>query len=400
MAGLQEKLRGLLGAKFVPDVPLAQYLVDGREPGVVVQLAKREEISNLIEWSHNHGLAIIPWGGGTAMSIGNVPTRYDIALDLSHTNRLIEYSPEDMTVTAEAGMTLGELQRRLAKHGQFLPIEAPDEATIGGIIASNRYGPSRLAWGMVRDWLIGVRFVRGDGKLIHGGGKVVKNVAGYDMCKLLVGSYGTLGVIIEATFKVSPVPEARCTCVDSLPHLAHLNTSPLRPQFVELVNSAAGKSVGLDVAANDSLLIGFSGTREEVDWQVSELKAARIEFSPSAMNSFGAKADVLLRIVGQFSEMGKLHQQIVDVFGDDLMLTAHANLCVFRCALSMSKELPKNIQRIRDKYQIVIERGPLELKKAINVWGKPGTSISLAKKIKEELDPHAILNPGRFVGGI
>lgn len=400
MTPLWEKLHGLLGADYVPRVDLARYALDGMQPQVVVQPKSREEIARFVEWSEAHFHSIIPWGGGTTIEIGNVPRRYEIALSLARLNRLVEHTPEDMTVTVEAGMTLGELQRLLARHGQFLPVEAPEQATLGGIIAANQYGPSRLAWGMVRDWLIGIRFVRADGKLVHGGGKVVKNVAGYDLCKLLVGSYGTLGIIVEATFKVAPLPEAHCTCLTTLQHLPLINSSPVRPQFVELLNTVACHDFGIEPPSEETLLVGLSGTREEVDWQASQLATRQIEFSSAALTRFGVKDDLVLRFVGQVSEVHQLRKQISESFDKGLKLAAHANLCVFRCSAPASPAFAEIIQRFRSQSQVLIEKAPAKLKSAVDVWGDAGPALALMKKIKQELDPRGIFSPGRFVGGI
>src|ERR1051326_561047 len=330
MSALHEKLRGLLGIESVPDVPITQYAVDGKEPQAVVLPKTGDSVGRLVDWLGVHGYSVIAWGGGTTMTIGNPPGKYDVALDLRRMNRLVEYTPEDMTVTVEAGMTLGEFQHVLAQHAQFLPVEAPERATIGGLIASNRYGPSRLAWGMIRDWLIGIRFVRGDGKVIHGGGKVVKNVAGYDLCKLLIGSYGTLGIITEATFKVAPLPLARHTCATTLAQMLGIHASPLRPQFVEMLNTSACRAAGIQPLANDTVVIGIGGTDEEVDWQAAQLATHPIEFSTSSLNEIGAKEEVMLRIVGRVSGFQTLHRHIVELFGERALIAAHVNLCVFR----------------------------------------------------------------------
>ena len=400
MSALRKKLQGHLGVESIPDVPMSQYAVDGKEPQAVVLPKTGDGVGRLVDWLGIHGHSVIPWGGGTAMSIGNPPTRYDVALDLRRMNRLVEYAPEDMTVTVEAGMTLGEFQHILAQHAQFLPIEAPEHATIGGLIASNRYGPSRLAWGMIRDWLIGIRFVRGDGKVIHGGGKVVKNVAGYDLCKLLVGSFGTLGIITEATFKVSPLPPARYTCVTTLAHLPSIQASPICPQFVEMLNTSAAHAVGIQPLDDDTVVIGVAGTDEEVDWQASQLATKPVEFLPTSLNELGAQEKVMLRIVGQFSEFKSLHRLIVEFFGARALIAAHVTLCVFRCAMPMSPTLPASIKRLREAYQVIIERGPSELKAEVDVWGEAGSSIELMKKIKQQFDPRAMMSMGRFAGGL
>lgn len=400
MSALHDKLHGVLGPESVPGVPISQYTVDGREPQAVVMPMTDDGVGRLIGWLGVHGHSVIPWGGGTSIGIGNPPAKYDVAIDLCRLNRLVEYTPEDMTVTVEAGMTLGELQQRLRERGQFLPVEAPDKATIGGLIASNRYGPSRLAWGMIRDWLIGIRFVRGDGKLIHGGGKVVKNVAGYDLCKLLVGSYGTLGIITEATFKVAPIPLASYTCVTALAHLPSINASPLRPQFIEVLNTHSCHAIGIEPVAEDTVVIGVSGTPEEVDWQAAQLATKQIEFSTRQLDALGAREEVGLRLVGQFSEFNQLHHHVLENFGRRTLVAAHANLCVFRCAMSMTPTLPESIQRLRQKYTVIVERGPEKLKHSVDAWGDVGSSLGLMKQVKRELDPRGLLSVGRFVGGM
>lgn len=401
MTTLWQKLRGLLGAEFVPGVDLGQFAVDGVEPQVLVRLQSREDIARFTEWANTHFYAIIPWGGGTRMSMGNVPRKYEIALSLARLNRVVEHTPEDMTVTVEAGMGLGELQRQLARHGQFLPVEAPDSATLGGIIAANAYGPSRLAWGMIRDWLIGIRFVRADGKLVHGGGKVVKNVAGYDLCKLLVGSYGTLGIIVEATFKVAPLPEARYACITNSTHLPLIHASPVRPQFLDLLDSRACRDVKLEGLGDDTIVLGVSGTREEADWQVGQLATKQVHFDPATLTRFGESDEVVLRFVGKPSQVNQLRKQLAEAFDGHLKLTAHVDLCVFRCAVPDRRDLAETIQRFRSVgYQVVVERAPARLKNAIDTWGDPGPSLALMKKVKHEFDERHILNPGRFVGGI
>jgi glycolate oxidase FAD binding subunit len=400
MNPLWDKLRGLLGAEYVPEIVPADYTVDGVLPRALVQPRSQEGVARFVEWAHGHFHHLIPRGGGTAMAVGNIPRNHEITLSLTRLNRIVEYTPEDMTVTVEAGLTLVELQQHLAQHGQFLPVEAPPRATIGGIIACNTYGPSRLAWGLIRDWLIGIRFVRGDGKLIHGGGKVVKNVAGYDLCKLLVGSHGTIGIIVEATFKVAPLPAARFFCVTNLQHLPMINASPVRLQFVELLNPPACHDFGVQAQGADTLLVGVSGTREEVEWQANQLATKQIELDPCSLTRFGENEAVLLRFVGQQSEFNQLRKQLVETFDTRLKMVAHANLCVVRCTVPASPTLPEIIQRFRTRFQVRVERAPVELKKPLDVWGDPGTSLPLMKKLKQELDPRGILSPGRFVGGI
>jgi FAD/FMN-containing dehydrogenase len=194
------------------------------------------------------------------------------ALDLRAMRAVLEYTPEDMTVSVEAGITLAQLQARLAEHNQWLPIDAPgaDTLTIGALLAANKSGPRRFGHGTIREHLLGIKVVLADGRMIKAGGKVVKNVAGYDLCKLFVGSHGTLGAIVEATFKVLPRPEAELFLkrasarLDELARLLQqVNQSPLTPVVLDLHGSQAGHT----------LVLGVAGPREDVEWQRERARA-------------------------------------------------------------------------------------------------------------------------------
>jgi FAD/FMN-containing dehydrogenase len=193
-------------------------------------------------------------------------------LDLRAMQKVLEYTPEDMTVSVEAGVTLAQLQGRLAEHNQWLPIDAPgaNTLTIGALLAANKSGPRRFGFGTIREHLLGIKVVLADGRVIKAGGKVVKNVAGYDLCKLFVGSHGTLGVIVEATFKVLPRPESELflkrasTQVDEFaPLLRQVNESPLTPVILDLHGSEAGHT----------FVLGFAGPREDVEWQREQARS-------------------------------------------------------------------------------------------------------------------------------
>ena len=189
------------------------------------------------------------------------------AVDLGALARVREHTPEDMTVTVEAGMTVAALQAQVAKAGQWLPIDPPNpgRVTVGELLDENLSGPRRFGCGTVREHLLGIGVVLADGRLIHAGGKVVKNVAGYDLCKLFVGARGTLGVIVEATFKLRPLPEAelfvqaRCDSLnEAARQIEQVLDSPLTPVVLDLHRAEQGPS---------TLVLGFAGTREEVEWQ-------------------------------------------------------------------------------------------------------------------------------------
>src|SRR3990172_741034 len=194
-ASVLRHLESIVGAKGLlpPERPDA-FAVDGLTPQAAVAPASYEQAAEVMRYAHAEGLAVIPWGGGTHIHVGNLPRRYDIALSLSRLNAVVEHEPADLTTTVQAGMTLSELQGRLGAAGQLLPLDPPggERATIGGILATNASGPWRHAFGGARDMTIGLRVVTAEGRITRAGGRVVKNVAGYDLCKLYIGSLGTL----------------------------------------------------------------------------------------------------------------------------------------------------------------------------------------------------------------
>jgi FAD/FMN-containing dehydrogenase len=215
--------------------------------------------------------------------------------DLSAIQRVLEYTPEDMTVSVEAGITLAQLQARLAEHKQWLPIDPAgvDTLTIGALLAANKSGPRRFGHGTIREHLLGIKVLLPDGRVIKAGGKVVKNVAGYDLCKLFVGSHGTLGIIVEATFKVLPRPESElflqrsANRLDDLaPLLQNVNQSPLTPTMLDLHGTAS----------EHTIVLGFAGPREDVEWQRAEAGCLGFRESASldyedAFHSVGQRAE-------------------------------------------------------------------------------------------------------------
>ena len=196
-------------------------------------------------------------------------------VELGALNRVVEHAPEDLTVTVETGLTLLALQTELGKRGQWLPIDPPrpERLTIRELLEENASGPRRFGWGTIRDYLIGIKVALADGRIIKSGGKVVKNVAGYDLAKVFIGSRGTLGVMAEATFKLRPWPEAeqfvqaRCESLDEAARLIGLALdSELAPVVLDLHNLSVPHSQS---STGFTLVLGFAGTREEVEWQLA-----------------------------------------------------------------------------------------------------------------------------------
>ena len=199
--------RPLDAACWLDDDPLGDYVIDGQAPDAVVQPQDRQQVAEVVRWAQQENVAVFPRGGGVHVSLGNPPGKRGVVLDLSQCNRILDFQPSDLTATVEAGVTLDALQQHVAGGGKFLPLESPlsNAATIGGILAANVTGPLRSSVGLPREWLIGIGVVNAQGLETKAGGKVVKNVTGYDLDKLYTGSLGTLGIIVEATFKLAPL---------------------------------------------------------------------------------------------------------------------------------------------------------------------------------------------------
>jgi glycolate oxidase FAD binding subunit len=341
------------------------------------------------------------------MSIGNVPSRYDIALRTTTLDRVIEYEPADMTVTVEAGITFGVLQSLLAEHNQFLPIDAPADATVGGVLAANISGPSRHAYGLPRDWLIGCRVVLADGTIIKGGGRVVKNVAGYDIPKLAVGSLGTLGVIAEATFKLAPLPSVqetlivKCETIESAGRLvfaADERSLALRALAIAGHEPIEGRTwtVGFWLAGTPTA-VGRTRAELEQLGTTERGDGAWWQQEPVMDDTIALKASMLPSDVAAFCEHASVNATSVIAYPTTGLVDA---------ALA-DTEPDESARRIHEARRYVVERGgslvvtsaPAEVKRRIDVWGEV-EGLDVMRALKQQFDPKSTLNPGRFVGGI
>lgn len=261
------------------------YAVDGLVPRAVAAPATVEEMAAVLALADRTGCAVVPRGAGTKLGLGGIPRAYDLAVSTARLDRVLEYEPADLTVTVQAGIPLARLQETLAQGRQFLPLDPPHaaRATVGGIIAANASGPSRLLYGSARDLVIGTRVVHADGVVSKAGGKVVKNVAGYDLNKLYIGSLGTLGVVVELTFKVQPLPEAErslaasfASTAEAAACVARVLRSPLFFRAVELLDPRAAGLVGTPVEVPEggcALLAWAAGFEKAVARQVRDLEA-------------------------------------------------------------------------------------------------------------------------------
>ena len=437
-ASLLDALGALVGsAHVVTGVELSPYVVDGRTPDAAVFPGTVEETAAVVARAAEAGVPIIPWGGGTAAGVGGPPSRAGIVLGLRRLRAVIEHEPGDLTVTAQAGLTLGELQMELRARGQWLSLDPPDDerATLGGVLATNAFGPRRQLYGTARDLLIGITVVTADGSIVRGGGRVVKNVAGYDLPKLFVGSYGTLGVIVEATVKLRPVPDAeRLVAVrferlkDAGAAIRALLGSDLIPSAIELLDATAGAALGI-ATGPATLVLGFDGLGEQVDWQIAQLAAVvgpgggeRITPLPPAVWSILARAapaalgapaavmalSVLPTLVAELMEQGASSAR---QHGLVSAWSAHAGVGLVTGAVraDTDRQDPAALSAALSEWRTAARAGgghasivqaPLAVKSALAVWDDPGPAARIMQRIKAQLDPRDILNPGRFVAGI
>jgi len=438
-----DKFHAVVGpANVLAGVELSPYVVDGRTPEAAVFPGSLDELRAIVEVAAAEDIPLVPWGGGTAAAVGTptAPVRSGIVLGLARLNRLVEHEPGDLTATAEAGMTVAALQTSLRARGQWLSLDPADadRATLGGVMAANASGPRRHLYGTARDLVIGMTVVTAEGAVVRAGGKVVKNVAGYDLPKLFVGSYGTLGIMVDVTVKLRPLPDdERLVCVrferlkDGALAARAVMASDLIPNALELLDADAARS--LEPAATTggaALVVGFDGLREQVDWQCAELAAlatplggAEVQPLPAetwgwlahaAAAAFGGTPAAVMRLSALPTQVGDVMEQAVVAARARGLLcacSAHAGVGVVRAALFSPREqqeLTPVVATLADWRGIersggghaVLEWAPLAVKSELPVWDDAGAAGRIMQRIKAQLDPRNILNPGRFVAGI
>ena len=407
----------------------AFHTIDGLQPILVCLPETAEQLAAGLRVCSEAGATVVPYGGGTAMAIGNAARDMDVVFDLKRFNRVIEHDDANLTATVGAGIGLNELQVTLARQKQFLSFDPPhpDRATIGGTIAANLNGPRRAYYGSVRDLVIGMKLVLASGEPIKAGGKVVKNVAGYDMCKLFVGSLGTLGIITQVTLRTTPIPETAATVTASGTSAQVLNFakdiahSPLLPAAVVILNPFACQEMN-NGDLDWKLAVGSEGFAETVARHARDAKAMA--------ERIGLRADLL---------QGNLHSQFWAGFRDlplppdrlvfritvPLASMAHTMATIesgqtdgFYPALAgdamagilwiaappskaAASQFPKLVALAGEQRgHAVMFAAPSEFKQSVDVWGLPPAALALMRKIKQQFDPHGILNPGRHINRI
>ena len=436
-------LAALVGHSRVHDVAdCAKATVDGVVPDCAVTPAEAEQVAAVLHYAAEHHLALIPRGNGTKLSMGNIPRRYDVALSLQGLKRIRHYEAADLTISVEAGMTFGEFQTLVGRDGLWLPLDprGGPEASLGGIIAANAAGPLRQGFGGPRDMVLGLKLATTQGKLAKTGGRVVKNVAGYDLGKLLTGSFGTLGVIVEASLKLFPRPPERATFTLHAGTLGiarelrrSILHSPLDPMRLVLLDSPATallrQAGAAPVQSGAELWIEVGGSHrviERCERELSQLASGvgaamvRLE-APEA--AWGHVADLARWLQPKFRDVTVLKAALPVVASEEFLsraqqesesekiaLASFAQVgvgVVHLCALqeTLSTDLVGLVGRLRQAVQdlggsLVIEHCPVNLKSQVDVWGPGGDDLEAMRKMKSVWDPQEVLSPGRFLGGI
>lgn len=298
-----------LGLDSARAVDPAGYAMSGVPPRIAIRPANRDELCEALRAASRDALAVVPWGGGVALSREAAPARFDVAIDLRALDCVVEYEPDDLTLTAECGATIETLRETLGRRGQELPFEAAEAwgATLGGVLAANASGARRLALGAPRDRILGARFALGDGTLARAGGKVVKNVAGYGIHRLLCGSRGGLAVIVEASLKLAPLPESRAAMVWGVDAAAIADAARwaafprMEPATLTVMGRAMGERNPLLCSGTPfTLVIGFEGAATHVERQC---EAARARFGAARLK---VSNDSAARLWQQLADLEEL----------------------------------------------------------------------------------------------
>ncbi len=422
--------------------------VDGQTPTAVCWPESYGEAASALAVANRLGLAVSPRGSGSKLGLGNPPRSCDLVVSTERLNQIVEYAPANLTVTAQAGVRLADLQAHLSSSRQFLPMDPPfaSVATLGGILATNSSGPRRLGFGIARDLVIGSRVATTSGMVTRAGGRVVKNVAGYDLNKLYIGSLGTLALFVEIGFKVAPRPAAQTTVIGQFERLDQiaaitrsLRRSPLAPIATDLVNAAAVVELGIpglpDAGQGYLLAVLGAAPGAAVDRQTSSFAqmfqdagATQIadvvsdfcdEFWAHVAEWPYRDADphrLRLKLAvppGRLTEAVRSAELRRGELGNSIAIGARAGSGIVYLTVLLGESLAdddlalivRGILELRQNCRdlegsLVVEQCPLQVKERLDVWGDVGSSLPIMRNLKYALDPGGIMNPGRFAGGI
>lgn len=477
MADLTEKLKMLsdqIGQEYVKTDAdtLAKYAIDNMTPRAVIFPKNTKETAEVVQLANREKLTIVPWGSGSRIKMGPAPTRLDLVVCTRRLNHMIDVDTQNLTITVEAGVRLRDIQARLATEedrcylpleeigavadevicsdrsnsGCFLPLDpsGSDSATIGGIIAANASGPRRLLYNLPRDLILGVRFVTPQGDVPGSGGKTVKNVSGFDVSKLMVGSMGSLGIITEMTFRLLPLPEKMESLLVAFDSFAatcdfvkRIFETPFLPAAVETMNAGAFESLNFKGAPDFNpgrynVAISLEAFEPAVDRMKLEMfKTAEANnatsmaaFSehehlqfwlavsrlPSALDAKYAglvSAKVNCRIT-EWKAIFEFAEKTLSDANIPHALQAHSGSGVCLLHLLFEQSDDKALLFMEDLLNLsrkaggntVVQNAPTDLKGKLKIWGETGTDFIAMKRLKAHLDPNGVMSPGRYVGGL
>ena len=481
MADVTEKLKNLsekIGRDFVKTdaATVAQFTIDGFAPAAVIFPKNTTEVSDVVKFANAHHLSIVPWGSGSRIRMGNPPEKLDLVVSTKRLNHMLDVDTQNLTITVEAGVKLRDIQARLATEedrcylpledlevaadeiicsdrshsGCFIPLDPPgsEKATIGGVVAGNASGPRRLLYNLPRDIILGVRFVTPQGDMPGSGGKTVKNVSGYDVSKLMVGSMGSLGIITEMTFRLMPLPEKMETLLFGFDSLAaahgfvnRILKTKLLPAAVETMNAAAYAHLGFTGAPDFSpgrfvvsiSLEAFAPAVDRMEREMlqmakdngAESSAVLVEHKhlqfwlavSDQATSLDTKYRNLIRAkinyrMSQWKNVLEFADNALTALNIDHTLQAHSgsgicliNLLLDEKADGLKQKAPAFLEDLlqlsrRFGGNTVIQNAPTDMKPKLKIWGDIGSDFVAMQLLKKQLDPNGVMSPGRFVGGL
>ncbi len=396
--------------------------VDGVSIKELVTPGSAADLASVLGEASSLGRAVTPVGGGTKLSIGNVPAFVDLAISTGQLTRVLHYEPTDMTLSVEAGIRFSELQALLAERGQTLPIEVPDDeaATIGGLIATAMAGPRRLGSGTLRDLLIGISVAYPSGILAKAGGLVVKNVTGFDLMRLHLGAFGTLGIITSANFKVLPLARTESTLITSplsleaaLVAASKARQSRLRPISVE-VFARDGEwisAVRLE-GRTETVALGVTAIRVDPVW-ATELTGPESSqwwrMYVQHQTLIGGGDDIVVRFGSVPKEVGSLSQAVQSLLSKHgiapELFRVSPGLGTVLVRFGSGKLSPDSFKTVHAAAigvaeTVTVLQAPATLKAEIDVWGATPSTVAVMRSLKSEFDGGNTLNPGRFVDRI
>lgn len=441
--GISAQLAAVIGQNHVvSDSRVSDHSIGSFVPSAVAYPSEVDEVAALLAWANRNDIAVYPSGGRTLSNLGNTPTRPGIALDMTRLDRMVDFQPADLTVRVQAGMTVGQLDSELSQDGKCVPLAPPlaHRATIGGTLATGISGPMRSAYGLPRDWLIGISVVGADGTMSKAGGQVVKNVTGYDLNRLYTGSLGTLAVITEATFKIAPAPTAWAAIVAAFENNAtavtacrNLLSQPFAPQALHVLNPSAARRPGdfnLPAGYGPAAIALIAGRPASVKRRVQDIALTWLDAASALRIADDAEAATLTELLADFpvnpadppsvcvrlnTSPDALENLLAlaerDIGGEAPGVVADAGFGGGRLMWwrdISSEDAVRVAERLRQIQSTAVSLGgdaivetcPQAVSELIDVWGPAPSGMEIMRRIKRQFDPKSMLNPGRFIGGL